>query len=141
MNGARRSSRGAHREPAARPHLTPGQRRVAEALLGSPRGNTYVGVAAALGISLGTVYTQLRRLRDAWPELYAEIMAIRGEQLANRHSAALWRARAHSQQWHRAQSARRHYRRFGCWPSERRLYKQLGRLDLLAAWKRSRGFE
>jgi transposase len=121
-------------------HITPGQRRVVETLLAASNGTTYAGAAKKLGISLGTVYTHLRRLREGWPELYAEVMSIRREQLAIRHTQALWRARRHSDHWHRAQSARRHYRLFGCWPRERKFYQQLGRPDLLEASRRSRGY-
>lgn len=122
------------------PHITPGQRRVVEALLESQHAMTYGGVAARLGIGLGTVYTHLRRLRTRSPELYDQVMAIRRKQLDARHTLALWRAQMHSDRWHRAQSARRHYRRFGCWPHERKFYKQLGRLDLLEALRHSRGY-
>jgi transposase len=121
-------------------HITLGQRRVVEALLSSQHAMTYGRVAARLGIGLGTVYTHLRRLRERSPELYAEVMTLRRQQLEARHTLAVWRAQYHSDQWHRAQSARRHYRLFGCWPHERKFYKQLGRLDLLEALRRSRGY-
>ena len=51
------------------PHITAGQRRVVEVLLSSHHATTYEGVAARLGIGLGTVHTHLRRLRDRSPEL------------------------------------------------------------------------
>lgn len=129
-----------NRSASAEPHITPGQRRVVAALLSSQHAMTYEGVADQLGIGLGTVYTHLRRLRERSPELYDEVMAMRRAQLAARHTLAVWRAQAHSDHWHRAQSARRHYRLFGCWPHERKFYKQLGRPDLLEALRRSRGY-
>ena len=84
--------------------LPAGQRRVAEALLAEPRGRTYPQVAAALGVHLGTVYTQLRRLRASRPAVYAALMAARGDQLAARHAWALSRRRT-----------RRATRRYICW--------------------------
>jgi hypothetical protein len=65
--------------------ITPGQRRVVEALLSSSYGKTYPAVAKELGVGLGTVHTHLRRLRTRWPELYDEIMAVRRGQLQARH--------------------------------------------------------
>jgi hypothetical protein len=111
--------------------ITTGQRRVVEALLGLAEGQTYEGTARALGLHVGTVYTHLARLRRAWPELYIEVMAIRASQLGARHHAAMARAAARSADWHRRQAARRHYRRFGVWPHERKFYKRSGRVDFL----------
>lgn len=133
-------SRPSTRSSSEQFHITPGQRRVVESLLSSKHAVTYGGVAARLGISVGTVYTHLRRLRLRSPTLYEAVMDIRRHQLEARHVLAVWRAQMHSDQWHRAQSARRHYRRFGCWPHERKFYKQVGRLDFLAALRRSRGY-
>ena len=119
--------------------ISPGQRRVVEALLSSSHGKTYPAVAKELGIGLGTVHTHLRRRRVRWPELYEEIMAIRHGQLQARHEVALINAAFHSEQWHRRQSARRYYRRFGAWPREVKFYRQIGRVDFLRALPRSRG--
>lgn len=121
-------------------HITPGQRRVIQSLLGRDEGRTYAAVAVSLRISIGTVYTHLRRLRLREPELYRAIMNIRRQQLETRHAGAARRAAAHSDAWHGKQSARRHCRHFGVWPHEVKLYRQLGRLDFLEALRRSRGF-
>ena len=126
--------------PAGDFHITPGQLRVVRALLLPPHGRTYAGAAAALSVSVGTVYVQLRRLRCREPELYDAFMAIRQDQLTRRHERALRRAELHSREWHRKKSARRYFYRFGVWPHEAKLYRQLGRLDLLEVLRRSRGY-
>ncbi len=46
--------------------LTPGQRRVALALIHG-EGNTYQGAAEALGVSLETIYAQLKGIRTGIP--------------------------------------------------------------------------
>ena len=98
--------------------LPKGQQRVA-ILLVHGRGTTYQGVAEALGVSIGTVYTHLKRIRDNQPETYRALMAYRQEQLERRHVEALSRARAHSDRWFRRKRNREFYYRFGCWPWER----------------------
>ncbi len=100
-------------------NLPPGQQRVALALIDSPLARTYREVAAALNLHLGTVYRHLYRLRRGNPEAYAAVMAVRAEQLAKRHAAAVRREEARSAEWHRKQAARRYYYRFGRWPWER----------------------
>jgi hypothetical protein len=100
--------------------LSAGQRRVADALVVEPAGRTYAAVAETLGLSVGTVYEHLRRIRTQHPESYAELMALRAEQLATRHEQARQRAEEHSGRWHRKQGVRRFHRQFGRWPWEGR---------------------
>ena len=79
--------------------LPPGQRRAAEALLGTAFPPTYPQAAELAGISLGTLLTQLthgNRSRQRHPALYTKIRPVRLAQLADRHEDALARARAHS---------------------------------------------
>ena len=97
-----------------------GRRRVAQVLIGGRRARTYTEVARALGVHLGTVYEHLRRLRLRHAEVYAAVMAVRGEQLAERHARAVERAAAHSRAWFRRKAARTYYYRYGRWPWERR---------------------
>jgi hypothetical protein len=109
-----------HDLPAGLDRLPPGQRRVAVALVETGTAQSYPAVAAALGVHLGTVHRHLGRVRARHPALYAALMAERARQLATRHTAALARAAAHSEQWHRRQANRRYYYRYGRWPWERR---------------------
>ena len=95
------------------------QRLVVEQLLGRKGGRTYADVAAELAVHIGTVHRQLKRLRDQRPDLYAAIVVERARQLALRHVLAAERAAEHSSRWHRQQSSRRFYYRFGRWPWER----------------------
>jgi hypothetical protein len=105
-----------------------GQRRVAEALIGGEEARTYPEVADLLRLHVGSVHTHLRRLRLGRPEVYAALMRERERQLAERHEEAQARAEAHSREWHRKQANRRYYHRFGEWPWEARLRRQLARL-------------
>ena len=109
--------------PAGVDLLPSGQRRVAEALLSETRAPTYPEVAGALRIGVGTVHRHLSRIRARHPELYQDLMAARRIQLDARHREAESRARAHSDAWHRRQSARRFFYRFGRWPWEPRRYR------------------
>ena len=70
--------------------LPKGQQRVAIIIIYS-KGTTYQGVAEVLGLSLGTVYTHLKRIRDNHPGTYKALMAYRQEQLERRHKEALTR--------------------------------------------------
>jgi DNA-binding transcriptional ArsR family regulator len=109
------------REDAERGVTAAGPRLTTSAYLTSGQGGrTYCEVAEVLGLGLGSVYVHLRRLRLCEPAVYILVMAERRRQLANRHEEALSRAAAHSNAWHRAQSARRYFYRFGHWPWERR---------------------
>jgi transposase len=78
--------------------VSPGQRRVAQALLDC-EGQTYSAVAAQLGVHIGTVNQHLRRMRQGRPEVYHALMKERGRQLAVRHRAAVARAREHTRRW------------------------------------------
>jgi hypothetical protein len=77
---------------------------------------TYCQVAEALRLHVGTVLSYLNRIRVRRPEVYADLMVLRGRQLGERHAGAVKRAEAHSAAWHRKQANRRYYRQFGRWP-------------------------
>ena len=76
--------------------LPAGQQRVALALLSEETGRTYPEIAASLGISLGSVHTHLRRIRQQRPEVYAAVMEQRRRQLAARYEEASARDEARS---------------------------------------------
>jgi hypothetical protein len=99
--------------------LPPGQRRVAEALIGPASAPTYRGVAEVLGLTPGTVHQHLRRIRVQRPDVYELLMQVRAQQLADRHMAALERALAQSDRWQRRLSGRRFRLRFGHYPWDR----------------------
>lgn len=101
--------------------LTKRQREVVNTLL---KGNTYQGVADKLGVSIGTVYQQLKRVRDKHPSVYRAIMILRKEQLAQRHEEALERAEEHSRRYFRRRSNRQYKEKYGYYPWERWLYKR-----------------
>jgi hypothetical protein len=105
--------------PASFDALPPGQLRVAEALVGGGVAPTYEQVADALGLHLGTVLGYLNRIRTRRPEVYADLVVLRGHQLGERHVGAVKRAAEHSARWHRKQANRRYHARFGIWPWER----------------------
>ena len=77
--------------------LPPGQRRVAEALVGGGVAPTYEQVAEALELHVETVLGYLNRIRTRRPEVYADLVVLRGRQLGARHVGAVKRALAHSQ--------------------------------------------
>ena len=79
--------------------LPQGQRRVAEALIQGKKAQTYKGVAEQLGLSLGTVYEHLRRIRVNHPEVYAAMMEVRKGQLELRHRAALAKDAEHTRRY------------------------------------------
>lgn len=103
--------------------LPKGQQRVAEALIGGREARTYGEVAGQLGLSVGTVYEHLRRIRLNHPELYAALMAVRRGQLERRHEAALAKDAAHSKRYFKRKANLRYYQRFGYWPWERYVHK------------------
>ena len=105
--------------PASLATLPPGQRRVAEALVGGEVAPTYEQTADALGLHVGTVLGYLNRIRERRPDAHADLMALRRRQLGEWHRVALRRAAEHSRRWHRKQANRRYYYRFGRWPWER----------------------
>ena len=80
--------------------LPPNQFAVAFALVSLKYGRTYREVAEELGMSIGTVYTHLRRIRHTHPKLYADLMERRKRQLKARHRRALDRAKAHTHDWY-----------------------------------------
>ena len=94
--------------------LPPGQRRAVLALVGGGEAHTYSEAAKAGEMSLGTLYTHLRRIRQRHPDLYEEIRQMRLAQLEVRHEAALASAKAHSRAYFRRQA--RWLRRMGLWP-------------------------
>ena len=106
--------RKAHDVPDLSP-LPPGQARAVEALIGAGRDRTYPAAAEAAGISLGTLYTHLRRVRCNHPKLYAAIRKVRKAQLAIRHRQAVANARAHSRAYFRRMSRSQIYLLSGYW--------------------------
>jgi len=68
------------------------------------------------GMSLGPLFTHLRRVRLSHPLIYERIRGLRLSQLAERHDAAMEAAREHSDVWFRRERNRRYYYRFGHWP-------------------------
>ena len=77
------------------------QARAVESLIGVGRDRTYTEAAEAAGMSLGTLYTHLRRVRCNHPKLYAAIRKVREAQLAVRHRNAVANARAHTRAYFR----------------------------------------
>ena len=69
--------------------LPKGQRRAVQAFIGEGTAQTYVGAAARANISLGSLKTHLRRVRQRHPKLYEEIRAVRRPQLDVRHQLPL----------------------------------------------------
>jgi transposase len=86
------------------------------------KGKTYKDTASTLGVSVGTVYRQLKRIRDKHPSLYQEIMTVRKEQLAQRHKEALKRAEAHSKRYFRKKYNYEYMLKHGYYPWERWMY-------------------
>src|SRR5687768_432372 len=84
----------------SRKDLPPARRQVLLTLISGDRAPTYRGVAQTLGIHVGTVYRQLRSIRLFSPNLYADVMHVRAQQLARRHLEALKAEAARSAQWH-----------------------------------------
>ena len=84
--------------------LPPGQRRVAEALVGGGAAVTYPAVAAVLGVHVATMKKHLTRIRKRRPAVYGVLMGLRRAQLAQRHREALARQAAHSEAWARRKS-------------------------------------
>ena len=76
-----------------------GQREALDALVGQKEAVTYREAAESLDIGIGTLYTQLKRIRDRKPAIYNRAMAIRRTQLDCRHEEALARADSRSHQY------------------------------------------
>jgi len=79
-------------------------------------------IAAALNLSPNTVKTHLRRIRRGHPELWAEIVAERGQRFARWHADVLQRRRTRSRLWGKRRWAQRVRRETGRWPWEHHLY-------------------
>jgi len=81
--------------------LPPGQAKALRAILDpdNPSGRTYKQAAEVAGISLGTLYTHLRRVRQNHPKIYAAVMGARSIQLEVRHQTALTDRRLRSREW------------------------------------------
>ncbi len=100
--------------------LPPGQRRAVLALMGGRKARTYRQAAQAANVSLGTLFTHLRRVRQRHPDLYEAIHAAhRLAQLERRHEEALERSEEHSYSYFKRKANYRYYQRFGHWPWER----------------------
>ena len=82
-------------------YLPEGQRRAVAALVLGDQARTYPEAAEEAGMSLGTLYTHLRRVKRNHPKVYKEVRKIREAQLAVRHHNALASARAHTRAWFR----------------------------------------
>ena len=81
--------------------LPEGQRRAVRALISGEQARTYPEAAKLGGMSLGTLYTHLRRVKRNHPEVYQKVRRVRKAQLAVRHHNALENARAHTRAWFR----------------------------------------
>lgn len=80
---------------------------------------SYVAIASALGVSLDTVKTHLRRSRARDPELYQRVMTVRRGQFAAYHAAVAGARRERSRQWGKRRWAARYRSEHGAWPWER----------------------
>ncbi len=81
--------------------ISKGQRHAIEGLIGGDRARTYKEASLSAGVSLGTLYTHLRRVRLQHPNLYKKVRKIRKKQLSVRHSIAVYNAKNHSRAWFR----------------------------------------
>ena len=95
--------------------LPAGQVRVIEALVDhdQPCGRTYKKAAEVAGVSLGTLYTHLRRVRRNHPGVYAEVMKRRANQLQARHKRAVYERQERSMEWWRAVNRAQSYSMYG----------------------------
>jgi transposase len=101
--------------------LTKGQRKVVHALLSATRNTpTYQDVAKKLGVSLGTVYTQLKRIREQHPETYQSIMLERKAHLIRRHEKVLECAKENSRRYFYKRYNLQYKEKYGFYPWERR---------------------
>ena len=101
-------------------HMTPDlsslperQRRAVRPLISGERARTYPEAAKLGGISLGTLYTHLRRVKKNRPEVYKKVRRVRKTQLAVRHHNALENARAHTSAWFRRVRRNERYLLYG----------------------------
>ena len=93
--------------------LPEGQRRAVRALISGERARTYPEAAKLEGMSLGTLYTHLRRVKRNHPEVYKKVLRVRKAQLAVRHHNALENARAHTRAWFRRVRRNERYLLYG----------------------------
>jgi len=96
-------------------YLPEGQRRAVAALVLGDQARTYPEAAEEAGMSLGTLYTHLRRVKRNHPKVYKEVRKIREAQLAVRHHNALASARAHTRAWFRRVRRNERYLLSGSW--------------------------
>ena len=95
--------------------LPEGQSRAVTALLSGERARTYPEAANLGGMSLGTMYTHLRRVKKNHPDVYKKVRRVRKSQLAVRHHNALDNARAHTRAWFRRVRRNERYLLYGYW--------------------------
>ena len=93
--------------------LPEGQRRAVRALISGERARTYPEAAKVGRMSLGTLYTHLRRVKRNHPEVYKKVRRVRKAQLAVRHHNALENARAHTRTWFRRVRRNERYLLYG----------------------------
>ena len=79
--------------------LPDGQLRAVVGLIGGDGARTYKQASVIADMSLGTLYTHLRRIRIKHPKLYGAIYKERKNQLKVRHREAVGRARDHTRQY------------------------------------------
>jgi hypothetical protein len=76
------------------------QREVVEQWVGVTPAPTYRLVAERLGISLGTVYEHLKRVRDGYPTLYDRLYELRQAARRERSHAATLRQHLRTHAWY-----------------------------------------
>jgi transposase len=79
---------------------------------------SYRAVSEALGLSLGTVYRHMARIRQNHPPLYRDAMSERRRLRHAKHVAALERRRKRSLLWGRRRYAAKYRSLHGRWPWE-----------------------
>jgi len=79
---------------------------------------SYAVIAQALGISVNTVKTHIRRLSRRHPELYRQVMARRQAAFADYHAGMAMERRERSRQWGKHRWASRYRAEQACWPWE-----------------------
>lgn len=74
--------------------LPPGQCRAIKALIGGgEQARTYGEAAKLAGMSVGTLFTHVNRVKTRHPRIYKKVRAVRLAQLPLRHEEALGNAR------------------------------------------------
>ena len=95
--------------------LPEGQQRAVAALVSGDQARTYPEAAKVAGMSLGTLYTHLIRVKRNHPRVYKEVRKVREAQLAVRHHNALASAKAHTRTWFRRVRRNQRYLLSGSW--------------------------